>query len=176
MSSIIVGQFGSPYGIQGWIKVKSFTSPVQNILKYRPWKVCVSPAGFQSSSGQAWQELPLNATQFLANNHLIVQIEGCTSPEAVRRYSGLQIAVDSDLLPKLPVGEFYWSQLMGLQVFTVEGVELGWVDHLLETGSNDVLVVKNDKKIRMIPYLPKRVVQSVDLDSKKIVVDWDPEF
>ena len=84
----------------------------------------------------------------------------------------------------MPEGEFYWHQLEGLEVFTVDGECLGKVHHLLETGSNDVLVVHAtassiDQRERLIPYLPDlpdQVVKGVDLENSRIVVDWDPEF
>ena len=62
-----------------------------------------------------------------------------------------------------------------------EGVKLGRVDHLIETGSNDVLIVKPtpdsmDDKERLIPYLPDQVIKSVNLESGLLTVDWDPEF
>jgi 16S rRNA processing protein RimM len=84
-------------------------------------------------------------------------------------------------LPELPSGEYYWYQLEGLDVFTVSGECLGKVHHLMETGSNDVVVVRAtsgsiDQRERLIPYLPDQVVQQVDLDQGRMVVDWDPEF
>lgn len=161
----VVGRFGSAYGIHGWIKVHSFTTPSENILQYQPWKIYLN---------HSWQDLSIKATRF-SSHQSIVQIEGCLTPEAARRYTGAEIGISPSCLPSLPVGEYYWSQLIGLHVVTVNGVELGVVDHLFETGSNDVLVIKGERT-RMVPYLPNRVIQSIDLLLQKIVVDWDPEF
>jgi 16S rRNA processing protein RimM len=162
---LVIGRFGSVYGIRGWIKVHSFTTPSENILQYQPWKIYLS---------HSWQNLSIKETRF-SSHQSIVQIEGCLTPEAARRYVGAEIGTSPDRLPTLPVGEYYWSQLIGLHVVTTNGVELGIVDHLFETGSNDVLVIQGERT-RMLPYLPNRVIQSIDLSLQKIVVDWDPEF
>jgi 16S rRNA processing protein RimM len=84
-------------------------------------------------------------------------------------------------LPDLEAGEYYWSQLENLLVYTESGVLLGRVSHLMETGANDVLVVKGtaesiDREQRLIPWLPDQVVKEVDLDSGLMRVDWDPDF
>ena len=89
--------------------------------------------------------------------------------------AGAIIAIQREQLPELEDAEFYWADLIGLAVQTQEGVELGHVDHLFETGSNDVVVVKGDRE-RLIPFVMDQVIQSVDLESRLMVVDWDPEF
>ena len=101
--------------------------------------------------------------------------------DLARTYCGAEVRVSTAELPPLPDGEYYWFQLEGLDVFTVDDECLGKVHHLMETGSNDVLVVQAtagsiDQRERLIPYLPGEVVQSVDLAAKQMVVDWDPEF
>jgi len=78
-------------------------------------------------------------------------------------------------LPDPGPDSFYWTDLEGLTVRTVAGVELGVVDHLLETGANDVLVLKGERE-RLIPYVRGAVVTDVDLEQGVITVDWDPEF
>ena len=98
-----------------------------------------------------------------------------------RKYCELDIAVDGALLPELDAGEYYWSQLEKLKVYTLDGVLLGRVNHLIETGSNDVLVVRKcegslDKRERLIPYLPDQVIHEIDLEAGTLRVDWDPEF
>lgn len=105
---------------------------------------------------------------------LVVKLAGCDTPEAARQYTNAFIAVDRDELPALTKGEYYWADLIGLRVVTVTGDDLGRVDSLLETGANDVLIVKNHRE-RWIPYV-KAVIQSIDLAHKIITVDWDPEF
>ena len=85
-------------------------------------------------------------------------------------------------MPELPEGEFYWRDLIGMKVVTTKGYDLGEVTDIMETGANDVLVVKanrNDgfgKKERLIPYLFDQVIDSICKKTKQINVDWDPGF
>ena len=79
-------------------------------------------------------------------------------------------------MPAPKPGEYYWSDLEGLEVVTVEGVALGRVSHLVATGANDVLIVKGAERERLIPFLVGQYVTKVDLDADRLTVDWDPEF
>ena len=87
----------------------------------------------------------------------------------------MNIAIRQEQLPELPQGEYYWSDLEGLKVVTTDGIELGVVSNLIETGANDVLVVKGDKE-RLIPYIRPDVVTELDIENGIIRVEWDPEF
>ena len=88
---------------------------------------------------------------------------------------GCEIGIHRDQLPAPGSGEYYWSDLEGLEVRDLQGELLGVVDHLVETGANDVLVVSGDRE-RLIPFVQGQVVISVDLDGCQIVVDWDKDF
>ena len=94
----------------------------------------------------------------------------------------VEISVDAAQLPELPQGEFDWRDLIGMSVVTDKGYNLGTVDDLMETGSNDVLVVKANKKDafgqaeRLIPFLTDSVIKEVKHDAREITVDWDPGF
>src|SRR5690606_23350897 len=94
----------------------------------------------------------------------------------------LPISIKAEQLPALADDEFYWRDLIGMQVITEQDYNLGKVKELFETGSNDELLVQanhNDafgQKERMIPYLQSQVVKSVDREAKTIKVDWDPSF
>jgi 16S rRNA processing protein RimM len=95
------------------------------------------------------------------------------------------VVVSADALPELEADEFYWHQLEGLKVYSSYSTEdapvlLGEVSHLLETGANDVLVVKAckgsiDNKERLLPYRPE-VIENIDLAAGRIDSLWDPEF
>jgi len=106
---------------------------------------------------------------------LIVKIAHCADRDQASRYIGKDIEVARNQLPELEEDEFYWTDLIGLSAITKEGVGLGHVSRLMETGSNDVLVVKGERE-RLIPLLWDNVVVRIDTDKGVIVVDWDPEF
>lgn len=161
---IAVGRFGAPYGVRGWIAVQSFTEPADNLFGYGPWQV---------SQVNSW----LNLVCLDHRQHrrgYIVQLEGYSSPEAVGQLSGKDILVDRELLPPLKSGEFYRADLEGLTVLSPEGEELGQVDHVIETGANDVLAVKGKKEF-CVPFLLDDVVLEVNLENQTITVDWDAE-
>lgn len=162
---VVVGQIGKPYGVQGWMKVHSFTEPYTNLLDYEPW--------FIEQRGQ-WHELTGIKVQE-HGNAILLHIEGCDSPEDARRYTNAKIAVVRELFSALDDDEFYWNDLAGLTVINQDDVTLGTVDYIFETGSNDVLVVKGERE-HLVPFLYGEVILKVDLTQKVIRVQWDPEF
>ncbi len=105
---------------------------------------------------------------------VVVQFESVTDRDVAAQLVGLEISIKSEQLRPVEQGEYYWSDLVGLEVVTIDGQVLGLVDHLIETGANDVLVVKGDRE-RLLPYTKECVVK-VSLDEGTIQVDWDPDF
>lgn len=167
----LIGKLTAPYGIKGWVKVHSYTDPIENVFSYKPWQI--------KRDGQ-WVSKKLEAHKPHGKG-LIAKLAGIETPEQVQEWNGAEIYVSIDQLPVLDAGEYYWSQLENLLVMTESGVLLGRVDHLIETGSNDVLVVHAttdslDQTERLIPYLPDQVIKEIDLKAGTIRVDWDPEF
>jgi 16S rRNA processing protein RimM len=164
---IIVGRFGSPYGIKGWIKVISFTDPTEKILDYSPWQI--------NQEGK-WQLINI-VTGKLHGKNIIVSIADCTNPEQVRVYTNCEIAVERSQLPEPAEDEYYWVDLLGLTVINTQQEILGKVERLFETGANDVLVVTDAKtgKQRLIPYI-KHVIIEVNLAAKRIIVNWESVF
>lgn len=168
---VTVGKVTTVYGVKGWVKVFSYTQPIENILDYPGWIL--------SKDGRSQPVKVLQGKRH--GNGLIASIEGYTDRDLARQICGSMIKVDRSNFPDLEDGEYYWYQLQGLLVETKDGCLLGKVDHLMETGSNDVLVVRQcagsiDQKERLIPYIPGQYVDTVDLQEELIRVDWDPEF
>ncbi len=171
---INVGRITTVHGVKGWVKIHSDTAPRENILQYKPWwlKTRHGVKAVEIDDGQ------VHGQGFIAH------IKGVDDRDLAREYCQVDIAVERSQLPELAADEFYWHELEGLSVISeYEGqtVRLGTVDRLMETGANDVLLVKGDsdsidQKDRLIPYLPDQVIRSVDLDANEMVVDWDPEF
>ena len=107
---------------------------------------------------------------------LVVGLRDYTDRDQARSLIGLEIAVPRAELPAPEEGEYYWADLVGLKVETTEGQILGTVDHLIETGANDVLVVHGEDRERLIPFVADQVIRRVDLAAGLIQVDWDPDF
>lgn len=169
---VTVGRVSGLFGVQGWVKVYSYTQPRENILRYRPWYLMLGEKGVPEQGRWIAREV---AAGRIHGKGLVARLEGYEDRDASAALIGKEIRVLQSQLPDLAPGEYYWSDLIGLQVVTLEHVSLGVVDHLIETGSNDVLVVRGERE-RLVPYIRDEVVKEVDLDSGTISVDWDPEF
>ena len=162
---VIVGRFGRPHGIKGLISVISFTEPYDNIIQYTNWHACIK---------QQWQPLRILRTE-INNKGILAQIEGYVEREDVAQLTNVDIGVHHQQLKELEPGEYYWHQLMGMQVINQEQVMMGTVLEIMPTGANDVLVVVGEKR-HLIPYLPGHSILNVDEQEKIIHVDWPVEF
>jgi 16S rRNA processing protein RimM len=162
---VIMGRINGLYGIQGWVKVFSYTSPMTNILNYSPWQI---------KQKAQWQTINVCDGR-LQGKGVIAQLEGCHDRTTAMQFLGAEVAVQRNQLPPPAEGEYYWADLIGLTVITVEGLVLGQVDHLLATGSNDVLIVQGERE-RLIPLLFDTVVTKIDLTQKTLWVNWESDF
>jgi 16S rRNA processing protein RimM len=163
---ITVGEISGVFGVKGWIKVYSYTDPRENILTYSPWII---------KKGNQVKEVEL-VTGKRQGKSIVASIGGVTDRDVAATYSGWGILINKNQLPKTKEGEYYWLDLVGLCVETDLGVSLGKVDYLIETGANDVLVVKDKEQERLIPFLQKQTIKKIDLDDNLMIVDWDPDF
>lgn len=171
---LTLGHISGVHGVRGWVKVHSYTQPPEKIIEYKPWRL--------TRAGISQTVEPVDAKY--SGKALVVELDGVTDREQALALRQSDICIGADQLPHLSAGEYYWYQLEGLRVTSVyqgKRYPLGTVDHLLETGANDVLVVKGDqdsidRKERLIPYLVGQTVLNIDLDAGNIQVDWDPEF
>lgn len=163
--NISVGKISGVFGVKGWVKVFSFTDPRENILTYSPWLL---------QKGDEIKTVNVVDGQ-LQGKTIVAQLAGIDDRDQAASLMGWDIFITQDQLPKAAKGEYYWSELIGLQVETIDGVQLGVVDSLLETGANDVIIIQGERE-RVIPFLQGRTIVKVDLDECKIIVDWDPDF
>lgn len=162
---VTLGRISGAHGIRGWVRVQSDTSPRENILGYSPWYL------FR----QGKRELRKVAAGRLQGKGVVAKLTACDDRNAAEELAGAVIAVPRSQLPETQPGEYYWTDLLGLAVRTVGGVELGRIEQLLETGSNDVIVVQGERE-RLIPYIWDQVIREVDLQAGVMLVDWDPDF
>ena len=171
MTEIRLGSITSSHGIKGWVKVYSYTDPVEAIFGYSPWIL---------RKGKSEKEVTIKQGQ-LHGKKLIANVEGVDSRNLADELAGFEIHVDRAALPELEEGDYYWFQLQGLKVVNSNGENLGLVANMLETGANDVMVVQPgidsiDDSERLIPYVEGQVVQKVDREIGEILVDWDADF
>ncbi|GDY27774.1 ribosome maturation factor RimM [Agarivorans sp. Toyoura001] len=169
---IVVGRLGAVYGIKGWLKVNSFTDDSEAVFNYQPWLI-----------GRSGEYTSIEVTEWRRHSKsFIVKLAGFDVREQAQSLTGMDIAALPQDLPELAEDEYYWRDLIGMQVVNRSGYNLGQVTDLMETGSNDVLVVKANlkdafgKKERLIPFVESQIIDNVDRESQTITVDWDPSF
>jgi len=161
---IVIAKIGAPYGVRGWLKIQTFTDNIENAIHYQPWYA-------EDSNGHL---SPLAIAEVDGKNgRLMAKISGVDTPEIARLYTGKLLHIPRSKLPKLKQDEYYWSDLEGLTVIDHRGDALGKVSYLLETGANDVLIVKGSKEFA-VPYLPGQVIKSISLEKQEIHVEWEP--
>ncbi len=163
---VLLGKIVGVHGVRGELKLESYTEPRIKIFSYQPWLM-------RSAAGERTVDECRGRTQ---GKGLVAELSGIADRDAAVALVGTEIWVARSALPAPEPGEYYWSDLEGLEVVTVEGVALGRVSHLVATGANDVLVVKDAKRERLIPFLVGSYVTNVDFDARRVTVDWDPEF
>lgn len=163
---VVMGKVVGAQGIQGWVKVQTFTEYLDSLLDYNIWYV---------GNEQAWRPLEVLEANVHGGKGLIAKLQGIADRTAAEKYKGQLIAVPRAELPEQKEGEYYWSDLVGLSVENLAGEKFGTVDSLLETGANDVLVVKGESGEKLIPFIDS-VIKQVSLKDKTIRVDWQADY
>ena len=183
---VILGRITGVYGVKGWLKVFSYTEPMEAIVDYSPWYIRAESRKPGLRNSRPWTEVKLEAGKRHAKT-VIAKIEQCDDRDAAMSFVGAEIAIENRQLEKLNGdNEYYWRDLIGLRVINRQGIELGIVKSLMETGANDVLVVVSEiapeegaekEKIEcLIPWTMNNAIIAVDLEKRVIEVDWDPDF
>ena len=164
---VVLGRLGAPWGIKGWLKVHSFTDPPVAILDYPVWQLGRADGGWQAVkvvSGRAHG----------GGRDLVVALEGVLNPEAARQYTSREVATRRSELPAPAPGQYYWDDMLGCRVATVGGLDLGVVTHFHDFPANPVMAVRGTGGEHWVPIAPRHLKQ-VDLEGRRIVVDWDSE-
>jgi 16S rRNA processing protein RimM len=167
----VLGKISTAFGIKGWVKVYSYTDPMSNILEYPIWYI--------RKDGQ-WKEFKVlqGKTQ---GKGLVACLQGINDRDLALSLHQCDIGIPEEQLPELDEDEHYWFQLIGLKVVNTEGVVLGQVKELFDSGGgNQVMTVQPcegsvDQQQRLLPFVDQYVLE-VDLDGGMIQVDWDPDF
>lgn len=171
-SRIELGKVVGVWGVKGWLKIYSYTRQRQDIGQYDRWLLV--------HAGKSGNSTDVEVTQCrLQGQNVVAKLKDIDDRNAAEALIGRIIYIDEHQLKPLPDGEFYWFQLVGMDVVTLSGQILGVVDSMMETGANDVFVVhgaEDGQSVeRLIPYIDS-VVSNVDFDNNQITVDWDAEY
>ena len=162
---VVMGKVLVPYGVSGWVKVYSFTEKLESFLIYKKL--------FISKDQKNWLEIKVKDIK-LHGKTIIANFSEIADRTQAEYYKDYLIGVPKFFLPQLKENQYYWSDLIGCEVFNLQNISFGLVDTFIETGANDVIVVKSDKE-RLIPYT-KDIVLKVDTVNGKVIVDWDENF
>ncbi len=163
---ILLGRIVGLHGVSGEIKLESFTAPRIQIFSYQPW--LLKSAGIETEfRGVRGRE---------QGKGIVATLPGVSDRDGAAALVGSDIRVARSTLPKPSADEYYWVDLEGLEVITMEGVSLGRISHLIATGANDVMVVRDDKRERLLPFVVGEYVKAVDFEAQRVSVDWDPDF
>jgi len=166
----VIGKIGAPYGVKGWVKITTYTDETQGVFDYSPWLL---------GDGKKEYIVDLWRTH---NKGVVAKLVGVESRDDAESIKNLEIFIKAEQLPELADDDYYWRDLVGMQVITENGYDLGVVKELFETDANDVMLVKANssdafgQKERMLPFLREQVIKVVDMQAKTIKVDWDPGF
>ncbi|MCL1073631.1 ribosome maturation factor RimM [Shewanella dokdonensis] len=169
---VVLGKIGSSYGVKGWLRITAYTDAVEGIFEYSPWLI--------QQQGE-WREVKIDRWRFHGNT-VIALLEGVETREQAQMLTNCDIGILPQQMKSLPEDEFYWRDLIGCEVINTQGYNMGIVDQIVETGSNDVLLIKANakdafgKEERMVPFVTEQFIKQVDLTAKQITVDWDPDF
>lgn len=164
MSAVTIAEIGAPHGVRGWVRLRSYADPARAIEQYREFAAVDAQRSVQLKVGEYGS----------SGKHLIARIEGVQTREQAEELKGLQLQVGVEKFARLPESEYYWYQIIGMEVRRIDGESLGRVESLIETGANDVMVVEAEEGEILIPW--GAPVREVRLGEGVVLVDWDPEY
>ena len=168
-----MGRISAPFGIKGWIRVQTYTRTTSGLTDYPRWWL---------GGAEGWREYAVEQSQAQGAD-VVAKLAGCDDRDVAAGFKGQQVAIPRAAFPPAEQGEFYWADLLGLNVRNTEGLDFGVVTSMLETGANDVMVVQQsaagghgqDGGERLIPFVA-RVVKRVDIAARVIEVDWGADY
>lgn len=164
---ILLGRVLGALGLRGEVRIESWTEPRDAIFRYQPWTLRDEQGNERQCHGVRGRD---------TGKHVLGVFPEVADRDAAEALRGLEIHIPRSALPPAAPGEYYWADLEGLRVCTVDGVDLGKVSHLFATGANDVLVARDDERERMIPFVQPQYITAIDLEQGIVTVDWDPDF
>lgn len=164
-SRIALGRITGSFGVQGWVKIQSYTDPPEQILAFPVWRADLAGGGHRDLTHREGRR---------HGKGLVARLKGVDDRDQATSLARLELWIERRELPVLKDGEYYQADLVGLEVVNLQGQVLGRVDHFLDTGANAVMVVIGERE-HWLPMVPRHVPK-VDLERGRITVDWDADF
>jgi len=160
MELLEIGRIIRSHGLAGRMKVLSYLESPEVLLRLSEVFV-----GREDRDATAF---PLEGMQ-AGKSAFIVKLGGIDNAEKAAGFSGLSVWIPADTMPKLPSGEYYWHEIVGLEVLTEEGQPLGRIESVFPTGSNDVYVCRKGGSEILLPAITE-VIRKIDVDQGIMVV------
>ena len=165
--TVIIGQIGAPYGVKGWLHLRSFMVPESNINNFHCWELYHKERNLNKQ---------IQVEKIKAHNdRFVVKLVGVDDRDQAAFFTNWQVAINRELLPQLDNEEYYLADLIGMTVYNKQGDNLGKIADFMETGANDVLIVRGEKEY-LIPYVLVEHILNVCLEKKEILADWDMDL
>jgi 16S rRNA processing protein RimM len=160
---IQLGFVGAPFGVRGWIKLRSHTDPPERLLEHRNLRI---------GQGSVWQSYRIEASG-RSGGALTVKLSGVEDRDQAQALRGSQVCVPRSELPKRDDKDFYRADLIGCEVVNLEGAAMGTVRHFIETPAQVLMVVCGVEEF-WIPAVARHL-RRVDLEARRVIVDWSAE-
>ncbi len=160
-SLIELGVVGAPFGVRGWVKLRSFTDPPDRLLQHRR---------VQLGLGGTWTAYRIEASG-RSGGQLTAKLSGVDDRTRAQALRGAKVGVPRSELPQRDDKDFYRTDLIGCEVLNLAGLHLGKVQHFVETPLQVLMVVRGEREY-WVPAVPQHL-RRVDLAARQVVVDWD---
>jgi len=182
--AVELGRIQDAWGIKGWVRIQPHSADTDALFASQDWFLQPPEArfarGFSAFSGC----VAVRVAELKAHaDGLVARLEGVADRNGAEALKGSRISLPRSAFPETPEGEYYWVDLIGLEVFNREGVNLGVVRDLMATGPTSVLVLEypvvedgvEKTAERMIPFV-SAYIDEVDRQARRIVADWQPDY
>ncbi len=166
---IVLGRIVAPFGVGGWVKVHPFGDDPLSWRQMPQWWLSTDPDGKEGSP------YTLKACREHGKGGIVASWAEVPDRNGAEAVTGYFVAAPREALPKPEKDEYYWADLIGLEVFNAAGLSFGKVSGLLSTGAHDVLQIQDGDTERLIPFVAAYVT-TVDTSAGKIVVEWDADW
>lgn len=165
-----MGRVAGPWGVRGWVKVAAYGEGPEGLAVQRDWWV--------RDAGGVWRKHAVQEAR-VHGVTVVAAIEGFATPEAAQVLKGREVAVPRSALPRIGRDEVYLADVVGLDVVNAAGIALGTVVEVEDFGAHPVIRVRSERgkgeRDRLVPFVAP-ILRSVDLESREVVVDWEPEY
>ncbi len=166
---VVLGRITGAFGIRGWVRVHPFGDDPESWAEMASWWLSTDP------DGSDWVARDLLEAKWHGDG-LVAHLKGVEDRTAAEALRGYFVAAPREALPESGEDEFYWADLVGLEVVNLAGESLGRVEEVLQGVAHDVLRVKDGAGTeRLLPFV-EAVVKEVDKEAGRLVVEWGADW